>query len=102
LVRRPTQAGNGDQRVQRQSTLVRRPRDDRHMDRVLSAIRSAAQARGDTAVADTLAGAIEARERLLARKRNQDEEEAERRQEEESVISGLRVELQALRGTDPV
>jgi hypothetical protein len=40
------------------------------------------------------------RERVLARKRKQDEEEAARRQEEKAVMSGLRLELQALRGSD--
>ena len=37
----------------------------------------------------------------MARKRKQDEEEAARRQEEEAAISGLQVELRALRSTDP-
>jgi hypothetical protein len=36
----------------------------------------------------------------VARKRKQDEEEAARRQEEEAAMSGLRVELQSLRGSD--
>jgi hypothetical protein len=78
--------------------------DDWHLDRVVSAIRLAAQARGDTAVADARAAAIcrqQGRERLVARKCKRDEEEAERRQEEEAVISGLQVELRALRDHGP-
>ena len=78
--------------------------DDWHLDRVVSAIRSAAQVPGKPAVADALAAAIakqEERERVAARKRKQEETEAARRQEEEAVISMLEVELQALRGTDP-
>jgi hypothetical protein len=68
-----------------------------HLDRVVLAIRLAAQSNGEPEVADALAAAIEkqqGRERVLARKRKQDEEEAERRQEEEAVISALRDELQ--------
>jgi hypothetical protein len=78
--------------------------NDWHLDRVLAAIRSAAQDPEKPAIADALATAIarqQGREGLVARKRKQDEEEAERRQEEEGVISALWVELQALRGTDP-
>ena len=78
--------------------------DDWHLDRVVSAIRSAAQVPGKPAVADALAAAIakqEERERVAARKRKQEETEAARRQEEEAVISGLEVELRALRATDP-
>ena len=37
----------------------------------------------------------------MASKREQEEEEAARRQEEEAVISGLEVELEALRVTEP-
>jgi hypothetical protein len=51
-------------------------------------------------VADGLAPPISRqlwREWLVARKRKQDEEEAARRQEEEGVISGLWVDLHALR-----
>ena len=74
--------------------------DDWHLDRVVSAIRSAAQVPGKPAVADALAAAIakqEARERVAARKRKQEETEAARRQEEEAEISALQVELRALR-----
>jgi hypothetical protein len=78
--------------------------EDWHLDRVVSAIRSAAQAPGEPEVADALAAAVakqEARERVTARKRKQEEPEAAHRQEEEAVISGLRVELRALCVTDP-
>jgi hypothetical protein len=78
--------------------------DDWHLNRVVSAIRSAAQARGDTAVADALAAAIgrqQGRERVLACKRKQEEQEAACRQEEEAVISGLQVELRMLQASDP-
>jgi hypothetical protein len=77
--------------------------DDWHLERAVAAIGLAAQARGDTAVADALAAAIgrrQGRERLAASKRKQDEEKAARRQEE-AVISGLRHELQTLRAADP-
>jgi hypothetical protein len=76
-----------------------------HLDRVVSAIRLAALAPGNPAVADALSAAIgrqQGRERVLARRREQDLAEAARRQEEVAVISALGVELQALRGTDPV
>jgi hypothetical protein len=78
--------------------------DDGHLDRVVSAIRASAHDPGKPGVANALAAAIanqEGRERLVARKRKQEEEEAARRQEEEAVVSGLEVELGALRGTDP-
>ena len=78
--------------------------DDWHLDRVVAAIRSAAQDPGKPEVADALAAAIasqQARERVAARKREREETEATRRQEEEAVISVLRVELRALRATDP-
>jgi hypothetical protein len=78
--------------------------DDWHLDRVVSAIRLAAEVPGDPAVADALAAAIanqEARERVVARKRKQEEAEAARRQEEGAVVSGLEVDLRAFRGTDP-
>ena len=78
--------------------------NDWHLDRVVSAIRSAAQVPGKPAVADALAAAIarqQERERVAARKRKQEETEAAHRQEEEAVISALRVELRALRATDP-
>jgi hypothetical protein len=38
---------------------------------------------------------------LVARKRKQDNEEAACRLQEEAVVSGLQVELRALRSTDP-
>ena len=78
--------------------------NDWHLDRVLAAIRSAAQDPEKPAIADALAAAIakqEGRERVLARKREQEEEEAACRQEEERVISALWAELQVLRDTDP-
>ena len=78
--------------------------DDWHLDRVVSAIRSATQAPGEPAIAEALAAAIakqEARQRVAARKRKQEEAEAARRREEEAVVSGLRVELRALRTIDP-
>jgi hypothetical protein len=78
--------------------------DDWHLDRVVSAIGSAAQAPSEPAVADALAAAIakrEGRERVLARRREQDLAEAARRQEEVAVMSALGVELRELRDTDP-
>jgi hypothetical protein len=78
--------------------------DDWHLDRALSAIRSAAQSPGNAAVADALAAAIgrqQGWERLVGRKRKQDEDEAVSRQEEEAAISGLRDELETLRAADP-
>jgi hypothetical protein len=78
--------------------------NDWHLDRVLAAIRTAVQDTENPAVAHALATAIvkqQGRERSVARKRRQDEEEAARRQEEEAVMTGLQVELQVLRGTDP-
>ena len=78
--------------------------DDWHLDRVVSAIKSAAQVPGKPEVADALAAAIakqEARERVAPRKRKQEETSAARRQEEEALISALRVELRALCATDP-
>jgi hypothetical protein len=78
--------------------------DDWNLDRVVSAIRTAAKVPGKPAVADALAAAIakqEERERVAACRRKQEETEAARQQEEEAVISTLRVELRALRGTDP-
>jgi hypothetical protein len=77
---------------------------DWHFDRVLSAIRSAADDPGTSSVADALAAAIakrKARDRVAACKREQAENEAASRQEEEAMISGLEVELRALRATDP-
>jgi hypothetical protein len=78
--------------------------DDWHLDRVVSAIRSAAQVPGNREVADGLAKALinqQAQERAAACKREQMETEAARRQEEDAVISGLQVELRALCATDP-
>jgi hypothetical protein len=78
--------------------------DDWHLDRAVSAIRSAAQIPGTSAVANALAAAIgrqEARERMVAHKRKQDLAEAARRQEEAAVVSGLEVELRTLLATDP-
>ena len=76
---------------------------DWHLDRVVSAIRSAAQVPGKPAVADALAAAIakqEERERAVARKLERQKTEATHRREEEAVLSGLLVELQALRAND--
>jgi hypothetical protein len=78
--------------------------NDWHLDRVLYAIRSAAEDPSTSAVANALAAAItkqDARDRVAARKRKQEETEAASRQEEEAMTSGLEVELQALRATDP-
>jgi len=78
--------------------------DDWHLDRVVSAIRSAAQVPGEPAVSDALAAAItkrERRERGTAKKRKHEETEAAHRREEEAVVSGLQVELRVLRSTDP-
>ena len=78
--------------------------NDWHLDRVVSAIRSAAQVPGNPEVADALAAAVarqEVREWVMARKRKQEETEAARRQDEEAAISELQVELRALRATDP-
>jgi hypothetical protein len=78
--------------------------NDWHLDRVLSAIRSAAEDPATSAVANALAAAIakqNARDRVAARKRKREETEAASRQEEEAMISGLEVELRALRATDP-
>jgi hypothetical protein len=78
--------------------------NDWHLDRVVPAIRSAAQDPEKPAVADALAAAVakqQDRERAMARQREQKETEAARREEEEAAVSGLRHELQALRTTDP-
>jgi hypothetical protein len=80
--------------------------DDWHVDRVVSAIRSAAEVSGNPVVADALAAAIarhHGRERVAARKRKQEEEEedAAHRREEEAIVSGLQIELRAFQGTDP-
>jgi len=78
--------------------------DDWHVDGAVAAITSAARLPGEPAIADALAAAVarqEARERVAARKREQEVTEAARREEEDAVIFGLRVELRALRATDP-
>ena len=77
---------------------------DWHLDRVLSAIRSASEDPDTSAVATALAAAIakqNARDRVAACKRIKEETEVAARQEEEAMISGLEVELRALRATDP-
>jgi hypothetical protein len=77
--------------------------DDWHLDRAVSAIRSAAEVPGEPEVADALAAAIAKqgrRERLAARKREQEETEAARRLEEDALVSLLEVELRALCATD--
>jgi hypothetical protein len=76
--------------------------DDWHWDRVMAAIRSAAEATGEPAVSDALTAATaktEVEERVAARNRKQEETEATHRQEEEAVMAGLQVDLQALRST---
>jgi hypothetical protein len=65
--------------------------DDWHLDRVVSAIRSAAQVPGEPTVADALAAAIA--RRASARKRKQAETETARRREEGVVLFALKVEL---------
>jgi hypothetical protein len=77
---------------------------DWHLDRVLFAIRSAVEDPGTSAVANALVAAVakqRARDRVAARKRKQQQIEAADRQEEEATISGLEVELRALRVTNP-
>ena len=77
---------------------------DWHTERVLFAIRSAAEDPTTSAVANALAAAIakqKARDRVAACKRKQEDPEAAGRQEEEVMISGLEVELRVLRATDP-
>jgi hypothetical protein len=77
---------------------------DWHLDRVVSAIRSTVEVPGKPAVADALVAALakqDARERVASRKRRQEEIKATSRLEEEAVISGLQIELRALRASDP-
>ena len=77
---------------------------DWHLDHVVSAIGSTVEVPGKPAVADALAAALakqDARERVTCRKRRQEEMKARSRLEEEVVISGLNIELRALRATDP-
>jgi len=76
---------------------------DWHLDRAVSAIGSTVEVPGKPAVADALAAALakqDARERVASRKRRQ-EMKATSRLEEEAVISGLQIELRALRAADP-
>jgi hypothetical protein len=78
--------------------------NDWHLDRVLSAIRSAADDPATPAVANAFAAAIakqNTRDRVAARQRKQEETEAASRQENEAMILVLEVELQALRASDP-
>jgi hypothetical protein len=78
--------------------------DDWHQDRVVTAVRLAAEVPGNPEVADALAAAIssqQARERVAARRRKQEEMEAAHRRQEEAVLTELQVELRALRSTDP-
>jgi hypothetical protein len=77
---------------------------DWHVDRLVSAIGSTGEVPGKPGVADALAAALakqEARERVASRKRRQEEIKATSRLDEEEVISGLQIELRALRATDP-
>jgi hypothetical protein len=67
---------------------------DWHLDRVVSAIRSAAEDPGTSAITKALATAIakqNARDRVAASKRKQEETEAAARQEEEAMISELEI-----------
>jgi hypothetical protein len=76
--------------------------DDWHVDHIISAIRS--EVGGKPAVADVLAAAIakqDRRERSASRKRKQEETETAVRLKEEVLLSGLQVELRALRANDP-
>jgi hypothetical protein len=78
--------------------------DDWHLERVVAAIRSAAEVPGKPEVAAALAVAIssqQATKRVAARKRKQEEAEAARRQEEEALVLLLEVDLRALCATDP-
>jgi hypothetical protein len=77
---------------------------DWHLDGVVSAIGLTVEVPGRRAVADVFAAALakqEARERVASRKRRQEEMKATSRLEEEVVMSGLQIELRALRATDP-
>jgi hypothetical protein len=76
--------------------------DDWHVDRVVAAIRSAAQLHPE--FADALAAAIanqEARQRVAARKRKREEMETAHRKDEDAMVARLRAELRALRSADP-
>jgi hypothetical protein len=77
---------------------------DWHLDRVVAAIRSAAEDPGASAITNALETAIakqNARDRVAASKRKQEETEASARKKEEAMISGLEIELRALRAADP-
>jgi hypothetical protein len=78
--------------------------DDWHLESVVSAIRSAAQSPSEPPVAEALAAAIanqQGRERVAARKREQQKTAAACRQEEVAVVSRLLVELRVLQASDP-
>jgi hypothetical protein len=75
-----------------------------HLDRVVSAIRSAAQDPQKPANADALVAAVarpEGKERVEDRRPKQGKKEAARQREEEAVVAGLEGELRVLRSTDP-
>ena len=77
---------------------------DWRVDRVLSAIRSAAEDPGKPAVTNALAASIakqNARDWVAACKHKRAETEAAGRQEKEAMISALEVELRALCATEP-
>jgi hypothetical protein len=77
---------------------------DWNLDRVVAAIRSAAQDPEKPAIADALAVAFakhQTTERVAARKRRHVETEAASREEEAAVVSGLEVELRTLLATGP-
>jgi hypothetical protein len=76
---------------------------DWHLDRVVSVIGSTVEVPGKPAVSDALAALTkqDARERVASRKRRREEMKATSRLEEEDVMSGLQIELRALRATDP-
>jgi hypothetical protein len=77
---------------------------DWHLDRVVSAIGSTVEVPGKPAVADALVAALakqDARERVASRKRRREEMKAASLLAEEVLISGLQIELRALRATDP-
>jgi hypothetical protein len=77
---------------------------DWHLDRVVAAIRSAAQDPKKAAIADTLAAAVakqEGREQVMPGRHKQAEMKAAHAREQEAVVSSLHTELVALRATDP-
>jgi hypothetical protein len=78
--------------------------DDWNLDRVVAAIKRAAQETENPAMANALAAATakqQGRERALARRREQALAEDTRRQEEEAVMSGLEVDIRMLRANYP-